>query len=165
MTNNRNQCTSALADHFFTNGAGLLSNRDKKRLASDGVNVYSQVFSKDKLKDAHQYCWETFKQAVEEVQYGKKINRIVLDNTNSRKCEYEKYLKYAVDKGLTFVVIEVACSGPFQVSTFCKRSKHKVPHKVAHHMFTRWEYDERALILESSDRDQQNIKSKHVKFI
>jgi len=96
-----------------------LNNRDKKRLVADGVDIYSHTFSTNKLRDAHQFCWDTFKEAIKNLMRGK-IHEVKLDNTNSQKWEYEKYLQYIIDQGLAFTIFEVACSNPSQVSIYCR---------------------------------------------
>jgi len=136
------------ADSFFTNGAGLLNNRDKKRLIAEGVDIYSHVFSTTKLQDSHQYCWESFKHATDNLINRGTIRQVIVDNTNSRQSEYAKYVNYAIDKGLTFLILEITCPGPSQVSTFCQRSKHNVPQRACQLMFNRWDSDERAINLE-----------------
>ncbi len=147
------------ADLYFENGSGLLKNREKKRLVAEGIDIYNHVFSVDKLNDAHQFCWEKYQKAIEDRLSGK-IRQIIVDNTNSQKREYQKYWDGAVDYSLKVAIIEVACSGPSQVSVFCRRSRHNVPQRTCHAMFARWERDPRAFILDALTDEQGYMKPK-----
>ena len=75
--------------------------------------IYAYWFSESKLKDAHQYCFQEFGKGVEEIVSFRKAWKgiiggrdmmdttdtmgipkpiLILDNTNSTKWEYQKYI-------------------------------------------------------------------------
>jgi hypothetical protein len=65
------------------------------------------------------------------------VSPVIVDNTNTRKWEYEKYEKEAKKAGYEVEIISV----PHIDSTIAaQRNTHGVPEEVIRKMIARWEY-------------------------
>jgi predicted kinase len=98
-------------------------------------------FSKDRLSAAHAACLE---RAEDIVSYG---GTVIIDNTNSRRSEYQKYIDLADENNYDIYIIEIACRDREQVRIFSERTTHMVPHKNLIQMLMRWETDDDAVII------------------
>ena len=112
------------ADSFFTNKDG------------------EYKFDGEALSSAHQFCFDRAVKAMEEG------HSVIIDNTNSRKSEYKKYLKEASLKGFHTSIVEIYCCDSERAKLFSKRSVHDVPLKSIMSMEARWETDDEAIMLE-----------------
>lgn len=99
-------------------------------------------FNKDKLNDAHDYCYNLAKEGV---MNG--AETVIIDNTNSRLSEYKKYVELAKEHNYDTKIYEIFCENKEQAIKFANRSIHKVPIKDVLKMLSRWETDDDALIL------------------
>ena len=104
--------------------------------------MYAKCFDPDRLDEAHEYCRQSFIEAVR-----KRCPCIVVDNTNSLRCHYESYLRYAAEASYDSLIWEVWAVDQSDVRTFWKRNQHRTPENVAWQMWNAWEEDERALKL------------------
>ena len=100
-------------------------------------------FNASELADAHMYCRKRFITAVNENN-----EIIVLDNTNSKKWEYQIYERIARICGYSVHVVEIACKDEETIAKFIKRCKHKVDNEAVHRLWNQWEVDERATVIE-----------------
>ena len=102
-------------------------------------------FSKDDLGKAHEFCYDRCREALES-------NRsAIVDNTNSRLSEYQKYLDLADEFDVEYQIIEVVCRDREQGRIFSERTTHMVPHRVIIQMMSRWETDDRAILVSAYD--------------
>jgi uncharacterized protein (UPF0248 family) len=107
----------------------------------DGEYKYSTKL----LPMAHTYCLDLFLQALAE---GKQF--IVVDNTHSRKWEYEIYSYISSILGCRYHVLEIPCPSQKTLETYRSRNQHKIDEKTALNIFKRWEVDEAALLVPPS---------------
>eukprot|EP01091_Cochliopodium_minus_P009615 TRINITY_DN2401_c0_g1_i3.p1 TRINITY_DN2401_c0_g1~~TRINITY_DN2401_c0_g1_i3.p1 ORF type:complete len:663 (-),score=188.62 TRINITY_DN2401_c0_g1_i3:40-2028(-) len=111
------------ADSYFTNKGGY-------------------TFDKDSLPEAHQFCYEN---SIKNVENG---NSLIIDNTNSRKSEYNKYVRLAAKHEFHVTILEIYCCDLERAKFFMKRSLHDVPIKNIMMMEARWETDDESVLLE-----------------
>ena len=64
------------------------------------------------------------------------IELVICDNTNTKRWEYEEYIKAALGHGYQVHIITV---GDFDVETTYQRCTHRVPKKSIQRMKDRWE--------------------------
>ena len=83
-------------------------------------------FDKDKLKEAHEWCYDKVH------KYVRHGFNVAVANTFTRTCEYERYLKLAKQYKYEPVVITIA-------SNF--KSIHNVPDNTINAMRDRFEYE------------------------
>jgi predicted kinase len=102
------------------------------------------VFNKNLLADAHVYCYNSVKHAIEN-----NVNTIIIDNTNCKLIEYKKYIDIGKINNYKITVIEIFCENKDKALEFAKRSSHDVPNKDILKMLSLWETDDNALLLES----------------
>lgn len=101
----------ASADHFFGHGEAY-------------------KFDPKKIGKAHEYSFETFKKAVDSKQPS-----IVVDNTNTQKWEFERYVKYAEQHGYTVNVVRLKVDPNVAAS----RNVHGVPYDTVMKMQNRFQ--------------------------
>lgn len=99
------------ADHFFGHG------EDYK-------------FDPKKIGQAHEFCFKTFKTAV-----NAQTPSIVVDNTNTQKWEFERYVKYAQDNGYTVNVVRLKVDPKVAAA----RNVHGVPFETVMRMQNRFQ--------------------------
>ena len=114
------------ADYFFTSGE-------------------EYKFSTRLLPQAHAHCLDLFLQAVAE---GKQL--VVVDNSHSRKWEYEIYRYLSSILGCRFHVLEIPCPSEKTLEAYRSRNQHSVDTKTAMSIFKRWEVDESASLVPPS---------------
>lgn len=105
-------------------------------------------FSPELLKNAHNYCYDKARKYMED-----NTDKIVIDNTNSRISEYNKYIELALEFSYKIVILEIYCPDRKHVKIFSSRSIHDIDYKTALKLYIRWEIDERALLLKHYDND------------
>lgn len=89
-------------------------------------------FNAKLLKQAHEWCYKRAKQAVE-----CDVDCVIIDNTNTRKWEYEKYVALAEGCGYLLEIIKV---GDLEsVELYAERNIHKVPLDTIRKMAERFE--------------------------
>ena len=107
-------------------GADVICSADDFFVGDDGV----YRFDASKLKEAHGWCYRKFEDAVKNGQ------TVVVDNTNTRRWEFEKYIDYAEFAGAKFEVIRIK-HPPLEVCF--KRNTHGVPLETIKKMAERFE--------------------------
>ena len=100
------------------------------------------------LGDAHEFC---FSQAVNAVESN--ITHIVIDNTNTMKSEFRKYIKLGEDNSYNIKVLEIWCRDKNMAKLFSSRNAHTVPISTVLKMLTRWETYDNALLIEPYEND------------
>lgn len=101
----------ASADHFFGHG------EDYK-------------FNPKLIGKAHDYSFKTFTKAVDSKQPS-----IVVDNTNTQKWEFERYVKYAQENGYTVNVVRLLVDPKVAAA----RNVHGVPYDTVMKMQSRFQ--------------------------
>ncbi|CAI8031594.1 NEDD4-binding protein 2-like 2 [Geodia barretti] len=102
-------------------------------------------YSTKLLPMAHTYCLDLFLRALAE---GKQL--IVVDNTHSRKWEYEIYSYISSILGCRYHVLEIPCPSQKTLESYRSRNQHKIDEKTALNIFKRWEVDETTLLVPPS---------------
>ena len=104
------------ADHFFEEGDRTHSIDSSATREKN----YQLCFSPDLLPAAHEQCFTRFDQAIRH-----ECPIIVVDNTNSRLCEYQRYLNRCRGTKYAVVVIEILPIDQHSVHAFHHRNIHK----------------------------------------
>ncbi|CAI8021691.1 Leukocyte receptor cluster member 9, partial [Geodia barretti] len=102
-------------------------------------------YSTKLLPMAHTYCLDLFLRALAE---GKQL--IVVDNTHSRKWEYEIYSYISSILGCRYHVLEIPCPSQKTLESYRSRNQHEIDEKTALNIFKRWEVDETTLLVPPS---------------
>jgi len=84
--------------------------------------------------EAHAWCLKKFITALAD-----KAPCIVVDNTHTRRWEYDNYLHLACLQGYETKVVEIVCQHRTMAKVFAYRNIHNVPEDVVEGMFDRWE--------------------------
>ena len=143
------QCVICSADAFFEQGAGVLNARQRRELTPNAV--YAQCFAPDRLEQAHDFCRDTFRAALEA-----SARVILLDNTNVTLREYGGYMAEAEAAGYETMVVELrAPSAAKAVRISGSRGEHGVAPAVVARNFGRWEEDASALVLAPALPEQE----------
>lgn len=87
------------------------------------------IFDPSRLHEAHEWCFERFCFAVEN-----KVN-ICLDNTNTTKKEYQRYVDHAFGNGYRISILTVETT--LSDEELAKRNVHGVPVETIKRMRTR----------------------------
>ena len=95
-------------------------------------------FDKEKLQSAHDFCLDSSN------RHMLNLHKVVIDNTNSKLSEYEKYINLANTYNYNYCVVEIICNNTNQALIFSKRSGHNVPQNISLEMYNRWETDDNA---------------------
>jgi predicted kinase len=95
------------------------------------VNNGKYNFNPRLLRNAHQYCFKKFTDSLQEG-----IQLIIIDNTNTQRWEYEKYVDHAQAAGYEVEIIAMPFIDP---ELAAKRNVHGVPLDVIKKMQARWE--------------------------
>ena len=111
----------------------------------DGTYHYEE----SRLEEAHGWCQAQVEEAM-------KIThpRIVVDNTNSRVREYASYVKLAEEYEYQLIIIELHTHAQEQLDEWAERGTHSVPQSALRRMLSRWETDDRALLLQPYSMNQ-----------
>lgn len=80
------------------------------------------VFDVGRLPEAHAWCMSEFLRAV-----GDHVPTIVVNNTHTRRWEWENYARAALIAGYDVEVVTLDCSTVEQIRTCCERNLHGVP--------------------------------------
>jgi predicted kinase len=92
------------------------------------------LFDRNSLQDAHDYCYNKVVAAMEQ-----EMKLIILDNTNTRRSEYSRYVEAAKEHGY---FVEEKIIGEVSIgvcATYAFRNRHGVPLKVIQNMARRFE--------------------------
>lgn len=108
-------------------------------------------FNKEQLDYAHRACFGFFCNALD-----KKINTIIVDNTNSKLLEYKKYVDLAKLRGYVPIVLEIYCKDRNQAVKFSRLGAHDVSANDALKMLSKWESDDNAFLLLSYEDSLKN---------
>lgn len=108
------------------------------------------VYDATKLNMAHLYCWANFLSAV------KAGRAVIVDNTGSRVWEYKEYVHHATFHGYEVRIIEMVHDSFEDLVMFHERNVHGVSWRTMLRMAMRWEEDDRALLIRSSDVNVSN---------
>ena len=111
-------------------------------------------YSTKLLPKAHTYCLDLFLQALAE---GTQL--IVIDNTHSRKWEYEIYRYISSILSFRYHILEVPCHTQKLLETYRSRNQHNIDEKTAMSIFKRWEIDETATLVPASLAYPRMIRS------
>ncbi|EOD18074.1 hypothetical protein EMIHUDRAFT_447930, partial [Emiliania huxleyi CCMP1516] len=130
------------ADHFFERG-GVLSEAELAGLGA--CERYRAAFRTDLLGEAHAQCRAAFDAAL-----AGGVPLVVVDNTHSRRGEYDYYRAAAKERGYRLAVLELRCASTAEARSFHARCSHGVPWAVYESMLRRWEADEGAVLLAAS---------------
>lgn len=117
-------------------------------------------FDATKLKEAHEQCFGNFKRGLERQE-----QLIVVDNTNTRLWEFERYFNSAYAAGYDIKIIRMSCPS----SVAAVRNEHDVPEHAVKAMEDRFESYPSELIVSSFEDlscyadDERNVtwRDKH----
>lgn len=98
-----------------------------------GDMVYT--FDPKKLGIYHHLCFMSFKRSIES---GK--NRVILDNTNIKKSEYNRYVKVAEEYGYKVIVKVVGKFTEKYIERYAERNEHNVPIEKIRQMAEKFEF-------------------------
>lgn len=101
---------------------------------------YKKVYKYDikRQGEAHEACRAEFLKAIKEC-----VPNIVVDNTGSRRWEYENYITLAKMHNYDVKIVEMMCPDKDWLRIFIERQEHGVPPGVVLEMWYRWEADKR----------------------
>ena len=103
-------------------------------------NVYK--FDVSQLDQAHTYCYKLTDKML------KKQNiRVIIDNTNSQKKEYQKYIELAQKYQIPYQILEIEIKDQKIMPLLTQRNVHHDNPYVNINMFKRWESDPSAMML------------------
>lgn len=96
------------------------------------------AFDASRLGEAHAQCMARFLRAI---RMG--VQRIIVDNTNVRRWEYDNYVEIAGMLGYVVRIIEFSCDDLATARRFMARSSHSMAEITYCDMLLRWEHDSR----------------------
>mmetsp|Transcript_48172 Transcript_48172/g.85528 ORF Transcript_48172/g.85528 Transcript_48172/m.85528 type:complete len:1677 (-) Transcript_48172:71-5101(-) len=131
---------------FPGSGKSSLSSMLKKCAPAEVIGADHFWAGTENLQEAHEKCRQSFSEAL---QAQKPL--VIVDNTNVRRSEYEKYRSKAETEGYAVVILEMICESTSDLERFRKRSVHDVPGGAVGAMWSRWEQDPSALRLAPYD--------------
>lgn len=112
-----------------------------KLLAGDTGRIHSTddyfmqdgkyVFNVDKLEENHQLNFQAFKA---DLQQG--VSPLIVDNTNSRRWEYQRYINEAEIMGYQVEVVQIP---HIDAALAAQRNTHGVPEYAIQRMINRWQ--------------------------
>jgi predicted kinase len=88
-------------------------------------------FDVKQLSNAHATCFDCFKSALDSGEPA-----VIVDNTHTRKWEYEKYVDAAREAGYRVEIVEIPHIDP---ELAAERNTHGVPQEAIERMLDRWE--------------------------
>ena len=105
---------------------GVIHSTDDYFLNENG----EYVFDGSKIKYNHKKNFEAFWQSIDEG-----VEKVIVDNTNTQRFEYEKYQEYAQEHGyaVSFVTLPL-----IPASVAAERNQHGVPKEAIERMIKRW---------------------------
>ena len=98
-------------------------------------------FDLSKLDEAHKYCYDKATNCITRNQH------VIIDNTNSTKKEYKKYIDLANENKYKLLILEVHTPDKDYCKMFHRRNKHNVGIEILFKMLVRWEVDDQAQLL------------------
>lgn len=111
---------------------GLVCSTDDFRYDEKG----NYVFDPDKNEEHHRQNFERFKRGLE---LG--VDRIVVDNTNTRRWEYEHYEAAAIEAGYEVHILTVGNpKSAVEIAKSAARNVHRVPLETVKRMAVRFEF-------------------------
>jgi predicted kinase len=108
-------------------------------------------FDVQQLDTAHKYCYQTA-----EIYLQNEYPTITIDNTNSTKREYQKYIQLASQYKYKVIILEIECNDKIQAMEFGKRNIHHNNMKAIINMYQKWEQDDDALLVKPYFPDDKN---------
>lgn len=114
------------ADHFFER---------------DGEYRYDRV----KAGEAHADCFARFCAAVEQ-----RKPLIVVDNTNTQRWEFERYLYHAIDHGYEVRTVALTCESDVAVD----RNVHGVPKEAVYRMAQRMQLTAQDMVVNTTEGEE-----------
>lgn len=112
-------------------------------------------YVKSRQGEAHAHCMGLTLDAINHM-----APHIVVDNTSSRRWEYNNYLKLAQMHGYEVKVVEITCQHLTMAKVFARRNNHNVPEDVIVGMFDRWERDAEAKMVYPGFTGEEEAKVK-----
>ncbi len=113
----------------------------------DGVGEYK--FKPEIVWDARKWCKQEIIDCIEQ-----NVNLIILDNHNAKISMYEDEIKYAVDNGYRFRIIEFVGCDAF-IDEYRVRSYKKLPREVYVKLLKVWGNDTRSELINPSFDDKK----------
>jgi len=101
------------------------------------------LFNRNDIKVAHTTCLTSFTLAIA----NKKVQLVIVDNTNAKQWEYDPYIKQnqKMNKGFTIKIIqfgsEAEYADPKVVEKVYVRNKHDVPWETVKNMVSNWQFN------------------------
>ena len=108
-------------------------------------------FNPSELADAHMHCRIKFIEAIDN-----NVETIIVDNTNSKKWEYQIYERIAKLCGYSTYVVEIACKDEDTIGKFINRSQHKVDKEATYRAWNQWEADDKAVVIDPRFEHEAN---------
>lgn len=90
------------------------------------------IFNSQNLGINHKKNFEAFQNSIKN-----EISPVVIDNTNSRKWEYQNYIDFAKSNDYEVEIIQMP---HIDIDTAVQRNLHGVPKETIKRMIERWEY-------------------------
>jgi len=128
-----------ITKRFPTNSIICTEDRYHWSGKEDGVGVYK--FQPEIVFQARELCNKEIRRAVDD-----SVHLIVVDNHNARISMYEEHIKYAVQKGYRFRIIEFLANYQL-IEKYRKRSLKQFPKTIYSKLLKLWEVDPRAEII------------------
>ena len=128
---------SYLADYLSTNIHNSVICSTDDYFNKKGKYNFDQL----KLDEAHSYCFEKADNCISRNQH------VIVDNTNSTKKEYKKYIELADKHNYKLLILEVHTPDKDYCKMFHRRNRHNVGIDVLFKMLVRWEIDDRSQLL------------------
>lgn len=127
---------STLAEQILKNSySGVIISADEYWVRPDGY----YDFNMNVLGKAHQWCFDYFKQCVGN-EYGWDFDVVVLDNTNTTRKEFAKYIEFAVLNFCTEIsILEPDTQWKYDVEECYRRNTHNVPRETIQKMLDRFQ--------------------------
>ncbi len=91
-------------------------------------------FQPKHLRNAHTFCIEEF-----EAGLASGVELVIVDNTNTRLWEYEKYIDKAHDWDYHVEILSIEPKDDEELLKFANRNTHGVPVEKVKQMWARWE--------------------------
>lgn len=101
------------------------------------INKHTGIYNycKSKISAAHQW---TYNKVVKAVQH--EVTPVIIDNTNAKCCEMEKYVKLAVINGYWIEIVEPISEWAWNVQKLYEINSHNVPFNEIQLMLDKYEY-------------------------
>jgi len=96
---------------------------------------------------AHDHSRAMYMEALQEINPQKVA--ILVDNTNSKRSEYEFYVHQAQKANKRILTVEILCRSEDEMKIFYHRGLHNVPIQYMGRMHSRWEVEEEAFLFQS----------------